>query len=155
VSHLAGGGRSCSHPATVIRKTLLLCTTLGLMTPVIACDSEDDDGGGGDTNGMGTPGVPAAYAGQENPVDGDSAAIAAGETTYASLCANCHGDGGAGDGPGAGTDPPATDFTSTDQPDDYYLWIVSDGSEGTAMGPYSSQLSEDEIWQVIAYINSL
>lgn len=126
------------------------------MTPVIACDGDEDGDGGGDTNGMGTPGVPDAFAGQDNPFDGDSAAISAGQMTYMSLCASCHGDSGAGDGPsGAGSDPAPTDFTSTSQPDDYMLWKTSDGSPMTTMTGYAGTLSEDEIWQVIAYINTL
>ncbi len=136
--------------ATVIRKSLLLSATLGLVLP-FACDPEEEDTGGNDTDG---DGIPAEFAGKENPVEGDSAAIAAGMSTYMGMCATCHGDAGAGDGPGAMTMPPATDFTSHSAPDDVMLWVITDGIEGTAMGSYGG-MSEMQIWEVVSYIRTL
>lgn len=146
--------------ATVIRKTLILCAAMGLMAPV-ACDSGDDDTGGadGDTDAADDGGggdIPAEFAGMDNPVDGDAAAIDAGMMTYAMSCALCHGDTGAGDGPSGMSTPPATDFTSvTNQADDYMLWRISEGVPGTTMAGYSSSLSQDQIWQVVSYIRTL
>ena len=44
---------------------------------------------------------PEEYQGLTNPLEGDSDAIAAGETIYTTNCATCHGDGGMGAGAGA------------------------------------------------------
>ncbi|MEM6993455.1 MAG: cytochrome c [Myxococcota bacterium] len=138
----------------MIRKTLLLSATLGLVLP-LACDPDDDDTGGGDTEG--TDGVPAEYAGKTNPVDGDSAAIASGMTQYDALCASCHGATGAGDGAsGMGSMPPPTDFTATTgQADDYMLWTISDGIMGTTMGAYKGSKTEAEILEIVAYVRTL
>ena len=137
-----------------MRKTLLWSAALGLSL-ALACDGEDmDDGADGGTGG--TEGVPAPYAGKTNPVEGDSAAISAGMTSYMTFCAMCHGDGGAGDGPsGSSYDPPPTNFTTTSQPDDYMLWTTSEGIEGTGMVAYKSQLTEAQIWEVVAFIRTL
>lgn len=138
----------------MIRKTLFLTAALAFTLP-LACDGDDDS----DTDtgaGTGADGIPAEYAGATNPVEGDSAAIAAGMSTYMTACATCHGDTGAGDGPASMSDPPPTDFTTvTGQADDYMLWKISDGVAGTTMAGYSGSLSEDQIWEVTAFIRTL
>ncbi len=105
--------------------------------------------------------VPAPYSGQVNPNDpGDQAAIDAGAMSWASSCASCHGDSGAGDGAaGTALDPPPTDFSQAGAvdglEDDYLLWVISDGIEGTGMPGYSASLSEEQIWQIATFMATL
>lgn len=104
--------------------------------------------------------VPAEYAGKTNPVADDANAIASGKVIYEEKCASCHGVSGKGDGPaGQALTPPAADLTKIAGQDDYEFYRIA---EGGAMDPYNSSmpahkgiLSEDEIWQVIAYVDSL
>ncbi|MCA9706482.1 MAG: cytochrome c [Myxococcales bacterium] len=137
----------------------------------VACDSSGGDSGN-ETGDHGTEDhhhadetgheeVPAPYAGQTNPIaPGDQAALDAGAMTWASFCASCHGDTGAGDGAaGAGLNPPATDFTPAGAvdglDDDFLLWVISDGVEGTGMAGYSGSLTDEQIWQVVTFMRTL
>ena len=107
--------------------------------------------------------VPSQYEGLTNAFAGDAAAIAEGKQIYDKNCATCHGTGGAGDGPTAAVlTPPPADFTDADMmqstTDGYLFWRVSDGGGGepynSAMPAWKGTLTEDEIWQVIAYVKT-
>jgi high-affinity iron transporter len=89
------------------------------------------------------------------PVD-----LAAGERLYAQHCASCHGRGGMGDGPAAkGMEPPPPALGSAevmaDVPPALMYRIVSVGIAGTAMVGWSEQLSADERWSIVSYLNGL
>ncbi|MEA4908683.1 MAG: cytochrome c [Chloroflexi bacterium] len=122
-------------------------------------------GGGSAAESEGTESYeqpPAEYASMTNPVKGDASAISAGSETYATNCASCHGQTGLGDGPaGASLDPHPGNLqeAGSEASDAYLYWRIS---EGGAMAPFNSSmpawkgvLSEDQIWQVVAYIQTL
>jgi DMSO reductase family type II enzyme heme b subunit len=90
-----------------------------------------------------------------------------GEAIYQKRCLQCHGDEGDGLGPAAERlNPPPRDFTlglfkfissafDADLPNDDDLFrMVSDGMPGTAMPGWSDLLSEQDMWDVIAYIKT-
>lgn len=83
----------------------------------------------------------------------------AGKKFYDAKCALCHGAAGKGDGPaGTSTNPKATNFTDKakmTKSDDELFKIISDGSKGTAMMGYAGSISEQDRWNLIAYIRSL
>jgi mono/diheme cytochrome c family protein len=102
------------------------------------------------------PPAPADYAGKTNPLGADAAA--AGSLNYISYCESCHGASGLGDGPaGAALNPPAANLltVASQVGDDYLFWRISEGKAGTAMVGWGNVLSEEQIWQVVAYIRTL
>jgi mono/diheme cytochrome c family protein len=108
------------------------------------------------------PAPPAEYAGKKNPVDGDTAAIEAGKQTFNIYCASCHGQSGQGDGPAAASlDPKPQDLAGHEMEmgDDYLYWRIAEGGMmepfKSAMPAWKDALSEDQIWQIIAYLRTL
>jgi mono/diheme cytochrome c family protein len=108
--------------------------------------------------------VPHEYEELTNPFAGDVEAIAAGAETFAANCASCHGESGQGDGPAAAAlDPSPADLSDgamiSELSDGYFYWRISKGglSEpfNSLMPAWESSLSEDQIWQVAAYILTL
>lgn len=90
-----------------------------------------------------------------------------GEAVYAQRCLQCHGEEGDGLGPAAERlNPPPRDFTlglykimssafDEDLPNDDDLFrMVRDGMPGTAMPGWSDLLSEQDMWDVIAYVKA-
>ncbi len=87
-----------------------------------------------------------------------------GETLYLGLCATCHGSKGKGDGyANTFIRPKARDFTSglfkfkttpPGQPptDEDLIRVTEKGNPGTAMPPYGSKLSDDDVMMIISYI---
>jgi len=107
--------------------------------------------------------VPDEFAALESPIAYDETTIAAGEQIYSANCAACHGANGAGDGPAAAAlDPKPADFTDAAMmnslSDAYLFWRISQGGTvapfNSAMPAWENALSEEERWQVIAYIRS-
>ena len=91
-----------------------------------------------------------------NPKAGDADAIAAGKEKFA-MCVTCHGAAGAGDGI-AGTALPQRP-AQFNWPERWAAtsigtkhWVVMNGVAGTAMAPLG--LSEDQAWEVLAYIDA-
>ncbi len=92
----------------------------------------------------------------KNPKAGDAAAIAGGKAQYAK-CAACHGEQGKGDGiAGAALPQKPSNFHDKSRWDyttpGVKHWILLNGVKGTAMAPLG--LTEDQAWEVLAYIES-
>ena len=144
-----------------IRKPTLvtLFVTLMILLMVVACSGSADDS---NTLDIERPAPPAEYAGKTNPLADDGAALEAGKQLYAANCVSCHGAEAMGDGPASNSlnpkpKPLAIEMKSLQ--DDYLFWRIS---EGGAFSPFSSAMpawktifSEDEIWQVIAFLHTL
>ncbi len=104
-------------------------------------------------NGQAGDGVTA-----RNPFPPDAESLAKGLAVYESECQVCHGERGRGDGPGAvGLDPPPGDLVIHVplHPDRDLYRFIDEGIEGTAMAPLGDRLTEEEIWHVINYIQTL
>lgn len=86
-----------------------------------------------------------------------------GGVRFGELCAVCHGPNGKGDGPGAGQlidawehPAPPADLSSPhhksgDSPRDLYRTIAT-GMNGTPMMGFAGLLTENEIWDLVAFI---
>ena len=106
-------------------------------------------------------GVPAAYRGARNPLRATSETLATGGDLYARNCARCHGENGLGDGEAGRSLAPSPAILNhfVQMPmaaDEYLLWTVSEGGAefGTDMPAFGENLSETEIWKIIAYMRA-
>ena len=100
-------------------------------------------------------GADAALDLPTKPVD-----LAAGERLYAQHCASCHGPRGMGDGPagkGIVPLPPALGSAAVmrDVPPALMYRIISVGIAGTQMVGWANQLSADERWSIVSWLNGL
>lgn len=112
--------------------------------------------GGGSSETATFDAVPAEYAGATNPLGSDAAAV--GAEVFATNCASCHGPEGHGDGPaGAALDPAPKNLPeiAAQVGDDYLYWRVNTGKEGTAMVAWKGILTDEQIWQTVAFIRTL
>lgn len=96
---------------------------------------------------------------RQNPLTPDEKTIAAGKAIFKSKCQRCHGPGGLGDGPDA--DPDATDMDLTNpkrtslNSDGVVFYKVSNGRNRPKMPPFRDEMSEEQIWQVVTYVQTL
>lgn len=111
----------------------------------------------------------------QNPFDAnrDRQAVSLGATLYKAHCARCHGDQVDGRGPDVRPEAPCKDFHAPGTR--FAVWLhrgaprawfkkIRDGAgirvaypdgESTAMPPFRDQLSNEQIWLVITYLQSL
>jgi mono/diheme cytochrome c family protein len=83
--------------------------------------------------------------------------VLSGRVIYSTTCIRCHGVDGKGDGQMKFT-PPAADLTSLavqGKLDARLFKSVHDGRTNTAMGAWREALTDDEIWDVLAYVRTL
>jgi mono/diheme cytochrome c family protein len=110
---------------------------------------------------------PPDYAGKQSTRWDTPAAIARGKTLFQTQCVVCHGADGKGSGPGAkGLAHPPADLThhfhrAPGDGDAYLFWRVSEGgqvepfkSEQSAMPAFKTILSEEQRWDVLAYVHA-
>ena len=83
--------------------------------------------------------------------------VLSGRVIYSTICIRCHGVEGKGDGQLKFT-PPVADLTSAavqGKLDARLFKSVHDGKSNTAMGAWRESLTDDEIWDVLAYVRTL
>lgn len=106
-------------------------------------------------------GIPEPYLKTENTIGYTVRAIAEGGPLYMAHCQKCHGDTGLGNGDLAYalTPSPALLAYMVQQPvavDQYLLWSIAEGGKqfGTAMPAFKDELTETQVWQIIAYLRA-
>ena len=83
--------------------------------------------------------------------------VLSGRVIYSTICIRCHGVEGKGDGQMKFT-PPVADLTSLaiqGKLDARLFKSVHDGKPNTAMGAWRESLTDDEIWDALAYVRTL
>src|SRR5271157_1931182 len=101
------------------------------------------------------PTVPPDYAGKTIPSKVD---VSAGADIFRTDCVTCHGESGHGDGPASqALEPHPVNLVALSKisADDFLFWKMSTGVDGTAMPAWKSTLTDQQIWQVIAFIRTL
>jgi mono/diheme cytochrome c family protein len=92
----------------------------------------------------------------KNPVKATTASIQKGKEIYEKKCALCHGNKGDGKGPAAaGLNPKPTNFKESHgekMTDGEHFWKITTGRG--PMPSYKKDLTAEERWHVINYINA-
>jgi mono/diheme cytochrome c family protein len=91
-----------------------------------------------------------------NPIPPTQESVQRGGQIYAERCAICHGDDGRGDGPaGLALRPPPADFRvhmAAGHTDAQLFDWIKNGFPGSAMPAFRDQLSPEDRWNVLNYI---
>jgi mono/diheme cytochrome c family protein len=104
--------------------------------------------------------LPADAADKKSPIEADEKVLAAGKSVFKDKCQKCHGPGGLGDGPDADPDArPDMDLTVAKRadrnPDGVVFYKVMNGRKRPKMPAFKEELNEQQVWQVVAYVQSL
>jgi mono/diheme cytochrome c family protein len=104
--------------------------------------------------------IPPEAETTKNPLTVDAKLLATGKTIFLDKCKKCHGPGGKGDGPDA--DPDAQedmDLTTAKRAarntDGVVFFKVSNGRKKPKMPVFKDELSKEQIWAVVSYVQSL
>ena len=93
----------------------------------------------------------------QNPYPFEPLTLPQGEELYSIYCRSCHGKEGRGDGAVGRTlaTRPANfhDDLTKSQSDGALFWKITSGNKG--MPAYKEQFSEEQRWQLVAYIREL
>ena len=104
--------------------------------------------------------LPPTAKEEKNPLPVNDPMLAAGKAQFAKLCSRCHGPAGKGDGPdadehhaehmnltraaGAASNPDGVVF--------YKIWF---GRNEPRMPAFEDQLTKEQAWAIVAYVQSL
>lgn len=104
-----------------------------------------------------TPEEYAAAAADKNPLEATPEVAAQGKAIYEKMCMHCHGEKGGGDGKLIGTEkfppPPAYNGPLKNLEEGKMFFTITYGKG--LMGSHASQLSKEERWKVIRYVQEL
>jgi mono/diheme cytochrome c family protein len=93
-----------------------------------------------------------------NPVTADEANLIAGARLYRDHCTLCHGDPAHPKSLLADSlNPPAPQFMNDmpDMPENHNFYILEHGIRWTAMPGWKNVLSEQQIWQLVAFLSHM
>ncbi|MBV6642450.1 MAG: cytochrome c [Cyclobacteriaceae bacterium] len=91
-----------------------------------------------------------------NPLDSTKEVVAQGKALYERFCIHCHGSKGAGDGLVGQVFLGVTAYNSAtvvDKPGGHIYHVITHGKG--RMGSHASQLSEEERWKIVRYVQVL
>jgi mono/diheme cytochrome c family protein len=102
--------------------------------------------------------IPAGGKEQRSPLKLSADVVKKGKGIFTSKCQKCHGPEAKGNGPDSDPKSPAADLTDEFRyelnPEGVVYYKVWSGHP-PQMPAFKSQLSPDEVWQVVAYVMSL
>ena len=131
------------------RKLLIVIFVISIFV-MMACGSFQ-------TEDASTPApVPTEFAGLSNPLGPE--AVAVGADVFQANCELCHGPQGHGDGvAGQSLEPKPQNLADLQAivGDDYLFWRIHDGKPGTAMVAWKGILTDEQIWQAVAFLRTL
>jgi mono/diheme cytochrome c family protein len=97
---------------------------------------------------------------KKSPLTVDDKVLATGKAVFKDKCSRCHGPTGIGDGPDA--DPDAVekmDLTAAKaadrNPEGVIFYKVQNGRRRPKMPTFKEELTDQQIWSVVAYVQTL
>lgn len=107
--------------------------------------------------------IPPEYAGKVMPagMGDDSKVRVTGKEIYEGMvnpevnCARCHGNDGKPTKLGKGAPDLSDPAMSKKHSDARWFWRISEKKSGSKMPGYKDKLSEEQLWQVIAYLRTM
>ena len=104
--------------------------------------------------------TPLEYASLVSPVPVSPETVLAGAQIFRVNCASCHGESGKGDGAASralNPKPPDLSLVAEVVDDAYLYWRIAEGGAElkSAMPGWKTILTEEQIWQGVAFIRSL
>ena len=94
--------------------------------------------------------APQSARTRQNPLEGDSTAVAAGKKLFGRHCAECHGSTAQGGKKGPSLRVPEVQTAAPGM----LFWVLSNGVVRRGM-PDWSNLPEPQRWQIVSYLKSL
>lgn len=153
-----GGDEPTPEPVTTPAATAAPTPEVTPEEPETASSSVDPERTARVAAYLGT--FPADERARTNPLSGKVDEIARGKGEFDSTCFPCHGREGKGDGPAAaamGIKP--VDHTdaarAAEITDGERFLILKHGIPDTAMQPFGAALSDDQVWRILAYVETL
>jgi mono/diheme cytochrome c family protein len=104
--------------------------------------------------------LPADADAKKSPLTVDDKVLATGKTIFKNKCQKCHGPNGRGDGPDADPEHQEDmDLTASARasknPEGVMFYKVANGRKKPKMPSFKDELTEQQIWSVVAYAKSL
>jgi mono/diheme cytochrome c family protein len=104
--------------------------------------------------------LPADADTKQSPLQVDAKVLATGRSVFKNKCAKCHGAAGLGDGPDA--DPEHREDMDLTNPsradrnvDGVVFYKVWNGRRKPKMPAFKDELTEQQVWSVVAYVQTL
>jgi mono/diheme cytochrome c family protein len=139
------------------RRLILLGTVLIWAFALVFAGARTLDAQGGRGGGWT---LPANAETEKSPLTVNDTVIAAGKKLFNSKCQRCHGAQGKGDG--ADADPAHQadmDLTvkarAARNPDGVVFYKIWNGRSSPKMPAFSEDLSKEQAWQIVAYVQTL
>ena len=104
--------------------------------------------------------IPPTATEEKNPLTVNEAVLAGGKKLFLSKCQKCHGAEGKGDGPD-GDKAHQADMNLTvaaraaRNPDGVVFYKVWNGRTTPKMPAFSEELSKEQVWAIVAYVQTL
>jgi mono/diheme cytochrome c family protein len=129
----------------------LLCAACVALVSAIVVRAQDAPGGWS---------IPATAAAEKNPLTLNDTVLVAGKKLFNDRCARCHGLHGKGDGPdGDESHQEDMDLTvaarGVKNPDGVVFYKIWNGRSSSKMPALSKELTKDQVWSIVAYVQSL
>ena len=133
--------------------TAILAVVAGVRAEVDSTMRQAGGGQGGWT-------IPPTAAEEKSPLTVNDAVLAAGKRLFGDKCARCHGLRGKGDGPDGDESHQADmDLTvasrASRNPDGVIFYKIWNGRPPSKMDPMSKELTRDQVWSLVAYVQTL
>jgi mono/diheme cytochrome c family protein len=130
---------------------ILLCAASIALVSAIVVRAQESAGGWS---------IPPNAAAEKTPLTVNDTVVAAGKKLFNDRCAKCHGLRGKGDGPeGDESHQEDMDLTvaarASRNPDGVVFYKIWNGRSSSKMPPLSKELTKEQAWSIVAYVQTL